>query len=71
MFRTRLSNTVKRKIRHLTKKLLTTFSSQGNDDKSLTVDHDAFVICDERIVKKVQISYAYNMSNDIIFIKQL
>ena len=35
--------------RHLTIKILTTFSSGENDDKSLSVD-DTFVICDDRFV---------------------
>ena len=35
--------------RHLTTKILTTFSSEENDDKPLSVD-DTFVICDDRFV---------------------
>ena len=35
--------------RHLTTKILTTFSSEENDDKPLSVD-DTLVICDDRFV---------------------
>ena len=35
--------------RHLTTKILTTFSSEKNDDKPLSVD-DTFFICDNRFV---------------------
>ena len=35
--------------RHVTTKILTTFSSEENDDKPLSVD-DRFVICDDRFV---------------------
>ena len=51
--------------RHLTTKILTTFSSEKNDDKPLSVD-DTFVICDDRFVTQVPVSYAYNMGDDSV-----
>ena len=51
--------------RHLTTKMLTTFSSGENDDKPLSVD-DTFVICDNRFVTWVPVSYVYDMGDDSV-----
>ena len=51
--------------RDLTTKILTTFSFEGNDDKPLSLD-DRFVICDDKFVTYVPVSYAYNMGDDSV-----
>ena len=47
------------------RKKIQSFSSEENDDKSLSVD-GMFAICDDSFITQVPVPYAYNIDDDSV-----